>query len=265
MEVYQVKKRVSIKDLSLMLLPILSVGIFISLWLWVANSDNAIIPSPIDVLNRFILFLDTPVSKIPIQNHIGISICRVLIGIGISTIAGIIFGLLLALIPTFRSIFMPLFNMFRPIPPIAWIPLVTVWFGVGEFPKIFLVFYGCIVPVTINTFTGISMVPDEFEHVGKVFHAGKWDKLRDIILPSAIPAIIAGVKASLSSAWMILLSSEMISAKSGLGFLITRGSDSNDLALSMIAMILIACIGSLMSFGLTSLERKLCPWIAGLN
>lgn len=259
------KKQNLIKNIGLNILPFLSITIFLALWLWVASGENAVIPTPIDVFNRFIVFLGTPVSKIPIQTHMWVSLRRVLIGIGCATVFGIFFGMMLALIPMFRSIFMPLFNMLRPIPPIAWIPLVTVWFGVGEFPKIFLVFYGCTVPVTINTFTGISMVPDEFEHVGKIFHAKKWDQMRDIVLPSAIPAIIAGVKASLSSAWMILLSSEMISAKAGLGFLITRGSDSNDLALSMIAMILIGLIGSLMSFGLSSLERKLCPWKTNIS
>jgi taurine transport system permease protein len=260
-----VKRRSLIRNAGFNTLPFLSIAIFLSLWLWVASGENAVIPTPIDVFNRFILFLGTPVSKISIQSHIWVSICRVLIGMGSAAVFGIIFGMLLAMIPWFRSIFMPLFNMLRPIPPIAWIPLVTVWFGVGEFPKIFLVFYGCTVPVTINTFTGISMVPDEFEHVGRIFHARKWDRLRDVVLPSAIPAIIAGIKASLSSAWMILLSSEMISAKAGLGFLITRGSDSNDLALSMIAMILIGLIGCLMSLGLTFLERKLCPWKTELN
>jgi len=260
-----VKKRSFIRDVSLAVLPFFSIAIFLSLWLWVASGDNAIIPTPVDVFNRFILFLRTPVSKTSIQRHVWVSMCRVLIGMGSAVIIGIALGALFALIPTFRSVFMPLFNMFRPIPPIAWIPLVTVWFGVGEFPKIFLVVYGCTVPIPINTFPGISMVPDEFDYVSKVFHAGKWDRLRDVVFPSAIPAIIAGIKAALSSAWMILLSSEMISAKAGLGFLITRGSDSNDLALSMIAMILIGLIGSLMSLGLTFLERKLCPWETELN
>lgn len=258
-------KQSTLRKIGLNILPFLSIALFILLWLWASSGENSMVPTPLDVWDRFLLFLEIPVSKIPIQSHVLTSIMRVLAGLLCSTVGGIVYGLLLGLSKTFRSIFMPLFNMFKPIPPIAWIPLITIWFGVGEFPKIFLVFWGCAVPVTINTYTGITMVPEIYQSVGKIFHAGKLQNLRDIVLPSAIPAIIAGVKASLSSGWMILLSSEMISAKAGLGFLITRGSDSNDIALSIIAMILIGLVGSLMSVLLTLLERKLCPWKTEIN
>lgn len=253
------KKYTSWTDYAMAVLPILSLLIFLICWLYLAAPETSRVPSPIDVWNRFLIVLEIPVSRVPLINHILASIRRVLIGLGLTILFGIINGMLMALLPTFRAIFMPLFNMLRMVPPIAWIPLFTIWFGVVEFPKLALIVYGCIVPVTINTYTGISMVPAMFNSVGRIFHAGKAYQLLDITMPSAVPAIIAGIKAALSTAWMILLSAEMISAKEGLGFLITRGSDSNDIALSMISMIIIGVLGCTMSILLTYLERRLCP------
>ena len=259
------KKYTSWKDYAMAALPILSLLMFFFCWLYLAAPETSRVPSPIDVWNRFLIVLEIPISRVPLTDHILASIQRVLIGLGVAILLGIINGMLMALLPTFRAIFMPLFNMLRMVPPIAWIPLFTIWFGVGEFPKLALIVYGCIVQVSITTYTGISMVPDMFNSVGHIFHARKLYQLLDITMPSAVPAIIAGIKAALSTAWMILLSAEMISAKQGLGFLITRGSDSNDIALSMISMVIIGVLGCTMSVLLTYLERRLCPWKAEIN
>ena len=259
------KKHTTWKDYAMAVLPVMSLLIFLICWLYLAAPETSRVPSPIDVWNRFLIVLEIPISRVPLINHILASIQRVLIGLGLAILLGIINGMLMALLPTFRAIFMPLFNMLRMVPPIAWIPLFTIWFGVGEFPKLALIVYGCIVPVTINTFTGISMVPDMFNSVGHIFHAGRMHRLLDITMPSAEPAIIAGNKAALRTAWMIMNSAEMISAKEGLGFLITRGSDSNDIALSMISMVIIGVLGCTMSVLLTYLERRLCPWKTEIN
>ena len=196
------KKYTSWTDYAMAVLPILSLLIFFLCWLYLAAPETSRVPSPIDVWNRFLIVLEIPVSRVPLINHILASIRRVLIGLGLAILFGIVNGMLMALLPTFRAIFMPLFNMLRMVPPIAWIPLFTIWFGVGEFPKLALIVYGCIVPVTINTYTGISMVPAMFNSVGRIFHAGKAYQLLDITMPSAVPAIIAGIKAALSTSSM---------------------------------------------------------------
>ena len=145
------KKYTSWTDYAMAVLPILSLLIFFLCWLYLAAPETSRVPSPIDVWNRFLIVLEIPVSRVPLINHILASIRRVLIGLGLAILFGIVNGMLMALLPTFRAIFMPLFNMLRMVPPIAWIPLFTIWFGVGEFPKLALIVYGCIVPVTINT------------------------------------------------------------------------------------------------------------------
>ena len=120
---------------------------------------------------------------------------------------------------TFRAIVRPLFEAIRPIPPIAWIPLITMWFGIYELPKIIIIFLGTFTPIVVNTYTGVAMVPE-----------------------------------------LNMLAAEMISAKSGLGFLVIRGQDVSDYPLILLSMVFIGVIGALISFIFQRIERWLCPW-----
>jgi ABC-type nitrate/sulfonate/bicarbonate transport system permease component len=244
-----------------LILPFLSLGCFFLAWVAVARSTNYTVPSPIQVLARFQQLLDRPIAKMSIFSHAGISLVRVLSAIGYSILLGIPFGLMLGWSETFSSIFKPIFEMLRPIPPIAWIPLITMWFGIGETPKIMIIFLGTITPIVVNTYTGVAMVPKLNLDAGFIFGAGNVRMLFDIILPSAFPAIFAGIRTAISTGWVVMLAAEMVSAKSGLGFLVIRGSDSNDLALTGVAMVFIGGIGALLSLAFSHLERRLCPWI----
>lgn len=155
--------------------------------------------------------------------------------------------------------------MIRPIPPLAWVPLITVWFGIYETPKIILVFIGTFTAIVVNTYSGIYLAQKENLQVGRLFGAKKIRMVVDIVLPSALPSIMAGLKTALTTGWGVVLAAEMISANSGLGMLVTRGSDSDDIALVMVSIIFIGIIGALMSTVFTIIERKLSPWRTDLN
>ncbi|MCL1999836.1 MAG: ABC transporter permease [Planctomycetes bacterium] len=246
-------------------LPLTSLACFFIIWFVVAKSTNYIIPSPFQVLTRFQELLHRPIARMSVFRHAGVSLTRVLAAIGYSILLGIPFGLMLGWSDTFSGIFKPIFEMLRPIPPIAWIPLITMWFGIGETPKIMIIFLGTITPIVLNTYTGVAMVPRLNIDAGFIFGANNRRMLFDIILPSAFPAIFAGIRTAISSGWVVMLAAEMVSAKSGLGFLVIRGSDSNDLALTGVAMVFIGTIGALLSMIFSYLERRLCPWIEKSN
>lgn len=246
-------------------LPIVSILAFFGLWYFFSARTGHTIPSPTDVAERFALLLSKPVAKMSIFGHAGVSLLRVLAAIFFAITLGIPFGLMLGWNETFRGIFKPIFEMIRPVPPVAWIPLVTMWFGVGETPKIIIIFLGTITPVVVNTYTGVAMVPKLNVDAGFIFGANHRQMLFDIVLPSAFPAIFAGIRTAISSGWVVMLAAEMVSAKSGLGFLVIRGSDSNDLALTGVAMVFIGAIGALLSVIFTYLEGRLCPWMEKRN
>lgn len=248
------------KKLLLNLLPLVSIAIFIGLWLLVSRGEDSLIPSPIEVYERFIKLRQKPISKTSILGHVWASSKRVLLGLLYACVFGISFGLLIGWNKTCSRIFKPLFELVRPVPALAWIPLMTLWFGIGETSKIALVFIGTIMPVIVNTYAGVRMIPQLSVDVARVFGANSFQIVREIVLPSSLSAIIAGIKSALGTGWIVVLAAEMISARTGLGFMIIRGSDVADLSLVIFAMLLIGLIGAALSSLLTCLERKLCPW-----
>ena len=124
---------------------------------------------------------------------------------------------------------------------------------------------GTLMPVLVNTYTGVSLTPQINVDVARVFGASQMQLVRDIVMPSALSAILAGLKTALGTGWIVVLAAEMISVITGLGFMIIRGSNVADLALVIFAMLIIGIVGALLSAVLTFLERKLCPWKSVIN
>ena len=227
------------------------------------------VPAPVDMVLHIFqqLHADTfaGCGEISMWGHTLMSLRRVGLGLLFATLIGIPFGTFIGWNSTFRALFQPLFEMIRPIPPLAWVPLITVWFGIGETPKVILVFIGTFTPIVVNTYSGVRLASPENIEVGRMFGAKGLRLLSDIVMPSALPAIMAGLKTALTTGWGVVLAAEMISANSGLGMLVTRGSDSGDLPLTILSMIIIGIVGALMSAVFTVIERKLSPWRIDIN
>jgi len=243
-----------------LILPVISIALLFIAWVFFSTRNPDFFPTPEMTLNRLIDLIMFPVSKISVLGHIWASLRRVLVAFAVAIITGILLGVTMGWNKKIHAFFGPVFEILRPIPPIAWIPLVILWFGVDEFPKILLVFIGSFIPIVLNTFTGVKLVEPIYLDVGKVMKANTFQMLTHIVLPASMPAIFAGLKAALSSGWMVVVAAEMIASKSGVGFLITRGSESYDIALILCGMIIIGIVGSLLSIVLTYIERWLCPW-----
>lgn len=159
-----------------------------------------------------------------------------------------------------RSILGSVFEVIRSIPPIAWIPIIIMWFGIGEVSKVIIVFIGTFVPLVINTSTGIRMVDPINIDVGKVFGGKNLQILTQIVVPTALPSIFAGIRTSVSSGWTTVLAAEMLGATAGLGSMVTKGWQGGDLSLVLVAVITIAIVGYLLSIILGKLEKVVCPW-----
>lgn len=242
------------------LLPILSILLLIGLWLLASTRPGTSFPSPMDVWARYIKFLDKPVKNLSLLGHIWASLKRVFIALGLAWVLGISFGILIGWNKKANALFGPIFTAFRAVPPLAWVPLVTMWFGIGEFPKVLIVFIGALMPVVVNTQAGIANVQREYLDVGTIFNANKRQMLFEIAIPSALDAIFAGIRNSTSAAWMVVLAAEMLGGKSGVGFLIVRGMDSGDYPLCLLSMICIGVVGYLLAIVIQFLERIVCPW-----
>ena len=241
-------------------LPIISLSLLAFLWLKMAGGEGARFPSPIETWDRMLDILENPIKGLDIFGHVWASLQRVFIALILAWVFGIFFGILTGWNKKCDALMTPLFTAFRSVPPLAWIPLITIWFGIGEGPKIFLVFIGSLPSIVVNTQAGMKNIQRLYLDVGTVFNATDNQKLFQIAIPSALDAIFAGVRTSTSAAWMVVLAAEMLGGKSGVGFLIVRGMDSIDLPLVLLSMIFIGLVGAMLAVVTQILERMLCPW-----
>lgn len=241
-------------------LPILSIATLLIAWIAFSNVHPELMPGPAAVWERLIRTFTKPIGRINLLGHAWASLRRVLTALIIAWVFGISFGILIGWNKTFRALFGTIFEMIRPIPPIAWIPIIIMWFGIGELPKVILVFIGTFVPLVINTATGIEMVEKINVDVGKVFGGNNFQILTQIVIPTALPSIFAGIRTSVSSGWTTVLAAEMLAATAGLGSMVTKGWQGGDMALVLVAVLTIAIVGALLSFILAKLEKVVCPW-----
>lgn len=254
-----VKKRERHKNTFYHILSVASVLGLIGLWIYISSTSR--FPTPGDIWERMIKMFQYPIKGKNIFGHLLASLQRVMIALSFCWTFGLAFGILLGWNQKCRAFLEPLFSAFRAVPPLAWIPLITLWFGIGEFPKILIVIMGGLPPIVVNTQAGIANVQQLYLDVGTIFHANRRQMLFQIALPSALDAVLAGIKNSMSSAWVVVLAAEMLGGKSGVGFLISRGMDSMDMPLILLAMIAIGSVSALFAIALNTIERIACPWL----
>ena len=156
----------------------------------------------------------------------------------------------------------PLFELMRPVPPIAWIPLSILWLGVGVVAKAFIIFVAAFVPCVINSYTGVKMTNPVLINVAKTCGASSWQIFRRVCLPHAIPLVFAGFRVSLGSAWSTLVAAELLAATSGLGYMIQMGRTMIRPDIIIVGMLTIGLTGAVMSAALNAVERHLAPWRA---
>lgn len=240
--------------------PYLMLFAFLLGWEWVSTRGTVVFPTPVSTLKRLVTVWGTRIAKKPMIYHVWVSMRRVLLALAISVLFGVPLGVFMGWNRTFRAIMKPLFEIVNPIPPIAWVPLITLWFGTGEVPRLIIIILGVFKPIVINSYAGVAMVEPLNIKVGTVFGASGRHMLTDVVLPSSLDAIFAGIRNGIGGGWMVLLAAEMLAARSGLGFLIQQGSNADDLELSLVGMTMIALFGIVFAYGFDYVERWLCPW-----
>jgi sulfonate transport system permease protein len=195
-----------------------------------------------------------------LAGHIWFSTKRVLAGFCIASVLAVPLGLFMAINTYANAIVKPVFDLFKPMPPIAWVALSILWFGIGESSKIFIIAIGTFVPCLLNAYNGVRLVEPELYDVVRVLGGKRKDEILEVCFPASFPAIFAGLQISLSVAWTCLLAAELMNAREGMGFLIKRGMDTHEPALVLGGMVLIAAMAWLTSLLVGLAENKLCPW-----
>ena len=222
-------------------------------WIVVVKTDSAIFPTPLQVLTGTLeLAADGT-----LWEHITSSLLRVGTGFLLAVVIAIPLGLWMGRVDAAYTTLNPIFQILRPISPIAWIPLAILWFGVGNVSPIFLIFIASVFPMIVQTAAGVHTIERRYLRAAENFGVSRYKLFRQVIIPAVLPEIIVGMRITLGVAWLVVVAAEMIALRSGLGYLIMDSRNAgNRYDLVIAAMIIIGLIG-LMLDGITRLLEKM--------
>jgi NitT/TauT family transport system permease protein/taurine transport system permease protein len=191
--------------------------------------------------------------------HVAASAKRVYVGFGIAALIAIPLGVAMGLSARLLRQLNPLVGIVRPIPPVAWIPITLLWFGVTDAQQYFIIFIGTFFPMLLNTIAGVHALDPLIQRAALSLGAGPRD-LFMLTLRAALPNIFVGVRTSLALGWFIIIASEMVSASTGLGFLIIESRTAMITERLYVGMFAIGMIGYLQDQVLLFLRDRLIPW-----
>lgn len=239
-----------------------SMLVFFVIWDWaaVARVFRGGLPRPYEVVLELWHMMFNPLAEKSLPGHIWASTQRVFIGFTIASLVAVPLGLMMALNRYVNAIVKPLFDLLKPVPPLAWISIAILWFGIGETSKVFIITIGAFVPCLLNAYNGVSLVEPELYDVIRMLGGSRRDEIIQVCFPAAFPAIFAGLQIGLSGSWTCVLAAELVSARSGLGFIIIIGMNRTRPAMIVGGMVVIALIAWGMSQLVSVLQRFVCPW-----
>ncbi|GES40827.1 hypothetical protein RsS62_00790 [Rhizobium dioscoreae] len=192
--------------------------------------------------------------------HTGVSLGRVVVGFTIGAGLGLLLGIAMGLSERVEDYVKPLFLAFAQIPTLGWIPLLMLLVGIEESLKIIIIAKGAIVPMTMNTLAGVRGVPPKYLEVGRALRFSRWQTLRLIVLPAAVPSIFTGIRYGLTHSWTSLVGVELLASSEGLGYLLVWGRQMFWLDTVIVAMIAIGLVGFVMDKGLDRTELLIQRW-----
>lgn len=218
--------------------------------------QSPIIPSPVEIGMSFFELLKTG----EIISHSFISLQRILIGFSIAAFVGVFGGIMLAYFQNVGLYIRPFIDILRPIPPIAWIPVAILLFGLGDTSAYFIVFLGAFFPVFTNTYFGALSLPRIYRNVADSFEIDQFTFIKKILFYFSLPYIFTGLRIGMGMAWMSVIAAELIGAQSGLGYFIQLNRLMLRTENILIGMGMIGIIGFLLNSFFLFMEKIAIPW-----
>jgi sulfonate transport system permease protein len=235
-------------------------AVIFAIW-WAITSNRWVspifLPPPEKVYVTFLKLI----SEGKIYENLGLSLLKVAEGFFIGVAAGLFLGTLMAISKTAEKLLNPLFNAVRQVPVLGWIPILILLFGLTELAKVIFIAMGAFYPMTLNTFDGCRQLKNEYLEVAKVFEYGRFRLFRRFILPSAMPSILAGIRVSMSEAWLLVIGAEIFfKARGGIGDMLWDAKEKLRMDVVFITILIIGLIGYILNQVLSLLESRLLRW-----
>ncbi|WP_063914449.1 taurine ABC transporter permease TauC [Pseudomonas sp. p21] len=237
-------------------------SLLLAWWLVTAAGwiEPLFLPSPADILSKAGTLLTQGYMDASLWQHLGASLGRIGVALLAATFTAIPVGIAIGYNRVARGILDPLIEFYRPIPPLAYLPLIVIWCGIGELSKVLLIYLAIFAPIAIATATGVRTVDPAKLRAAQSLGATKAQLIRHVILPSALPDILTGIRIGLGVGWSTLVAAELIAATSGLGFMVQSAAQFLVTDVVVLGILLIALIAFALEMSLRALQRKLVPW-----
>lgn len=218
------------------------------------------LPSPAAVWRSLVEVVQQGYGGQTLATDIYVSCVRILVGFIGAIVIGVPIGLMMSRNKFVFDIIDPLLQFVRPVPPLAYIPLLVVWFGIGELPKILLILVGTIPVIIIGTMSGVKSTPPLRISVARTLGASNAQIFRRVILPSAMPEIFTAMRVGIGVAWTCLVAAELIAASSGLGWLVQFAGQALQVSIVIVGIVIIGLIGYGMELVIRKIESAVVPW-----
>ena len=248
---------------SSMKLSLVTVIGVLALW-WIATNSGWIkplfLPSPQAVWAQMMDVSRDGFADASLLTHIGWSALRVFGAFLLAVLTAIPVGILMGVNRVARGVFDPLVEFYRPLPPLAYLPLVVIWMGIGEGSKVLLIYLAMFAPLALSARAGVKSVAIEQIHAAYSMGASRGQVLKYVIMPAALPEILTGMRIAIGFGWTTLVAAEMVAATAGLGFMVLTASKFMATDVVIMGILVIGLLALLFDLGMRWLERKLVPW-----
>ncbi|EHA1066666.1 taurine ABC transporter permease TauC [Aeromonas hydrophila] len=243
---------------------LLTLCALLALWWLVARLgliSPLFLPPPAQVLQQFATlagpqgFMDAT-----LWQHLAASLQRILIALIAAAFFGVTVGIAMGLSTTLRGMLDPLIELYRPVPPLAYLPLMVIWFGIGETSKVLLIYLAIFAPVAMATLAGVQGAKQVRLRAARALGANRWQVLWYVIVPGALPDILTGLRIGLGVGWSTLVAAELIAATRGVGFMVQAAGEFLATDVVLAGILVIALIAFTLELGLRALQRRLTPW-----
>ncbi|WP_083339034.1 taurine ABC transporter permease TauC [Chromobacterium sphagni] len=244
----------------------LSAGSFLLLlggWWLLAHSGwiaPLFLPAPEAVLLKLRLVAGQGFMDATLWQHLAASLQRIVLALLAAAALGIPLGALMGISPLARGLLDPVIEAYRPVPPLAYLPLIVIWFGIGELSKVLLIFLAILAPVVIATCHGVAQVSRNRLRAAQSLGAGRGQLLRLVVLPEALPEILTGIRIGLGAGWSTLVAAELVAATRGLGFMVQSAAQFLVTDVVVLGILVIAVVAFALELGLRAIQRRLAPW-----
>jgi len=247
-----------------LLIAVASAATMFAVWWSATRPDGPIsplfLPPPLEVWESFVRLWSRPYLGSTLGRHIGASLQIVVGGWLLAGLIGLPLGIAMGWWKKARWIAFPVFQILRPVPPLAWIPLAILWLGIGDSARIFVVFIAAIVPWVMNSMQAVYSIDAILVRAALTLGASDRQILTRVVCRTALPTLVAGARIALGNAWTTLVAAELLAATAGLGYIALHASRTLEMGILLVAMLIIGLLGALFSVGMQLLTRCVAPW-----